>query len=71
LGDALGMPFEGAAPAAIPERLTMLDARLGSGTYTDDTEIAIRLPESLLEQGGIDRVRWGRAFAEAHDPRRC
>jgi poly(ADP-ribose) glycohydrolase ARH3 len=70
VGDALGMPFEGAAPTAIPERLTMLDARLGRGTYTDDTEMAIALAESLLERGSIDANSLGRAFADAHDPRR-
>ena len=70
VGDALGMPFEGAPPAAIPKRLTMLDARLGRGTYTDDTEMAIALSESLLEHGGIEPGALGRAFAEAHDPRR-
>ena len=69
-GDALGMPFEGAPPAAIPQRLVMLDARLGRGTYTDDTEMAIALAESLLERGGIDARALGRAFADAHDPRR-
>ena len=69
-GDALGMPFEGVAPAAVPERLEMLDARLGRGTYTDDTQMAIALAESLLEHGGIDKEALGRAFADAHDPRR-
>jgi ADP-ribosylglycohydrolase len=69
-GDALGMPFEGAPPAAIPERLVMVDARLGRGTYTDDTEMAIALAESLLGRGGIDPQALGRAFADAHDPRR-
>jgi poly(ADP-ribose) glycohydrolase ARH3 len=70
VGDALGMPFEGAAAAAIPERLTMLDARLGRGTYTDDTEMAIALAESLLERGSIEPRSLGCAFAYAHDPRR-
>ena len=70
VGDALGMPFEGLAPAVIPDRLTMLDARLGRGTYTDDTEMAIALAESLLERGSIDVRALGRAFADAHDPRR-
>jgi ADP-ribosylglycohydrolase len=64
------MPFEGAPPAAVPERLDMLDARLGRGTYTDDTQMAIALAESLLEHGGIDEEALGRAFADAHDPRR-
>ena len=69
-GDALGMPFEGAAPAAIPARLEMLDARRGRGTYTDDTQMAIALAESLLEHGGIDEQALGRAFADAYDPDR-
>ena len=64
------MPFEGVAPAAVAERLTMLDARLGRGTYTDDTEMAIALAESLLERGCIEARALGRAFADAHDPRR-
>ena len=70
VGDALGMPFEGAAPAEIPQRLTMLDARLGRGTYTDDTQMAIALAESLLDRAGIDPRALGRAFADAYDPRR-
>lgn len=69
-GDALGMPFEGAHPADVPERLEMLDARLGRGTYTDDTEMAIVLAESLLERGGIQPEALGRAFADGFDPRR-
>ena len=64
------MPFEGATPENVPERLEMLDARLGRGTYTDDTQMAIVLAESLLERGGIDARALGRAFADAHDPRR-
>ena len=70
VGDALGMPFEGAPPTRIPERLTMLDARLGRGTYTDDTQMAIALAESLLDRGGVDAEALGRAFADAYDPRR-
>jgi poly(ADP-ribose) glycohydrolase ARH3 len=70
VGDALGMPFEGAEPEQVPERLEMLDARLGRGTYTDDTQMAIALAESLLDRGGIDAESLGRAFADAHDPRR-
>jgi poly(ADP-ribose) glycohydrolase ARH3 len=70
VGDALGMPFEGAQPAEVPARLAMLDARLGRGTYTDDTQMAIALAESLLERGEVDAAALGRAFAGAHDPRR-
>jgi poly(ADP-ribose) glycohydrolase ARH3 len=70
VGDALGMPFEGAAPAGVPGRVEMLDARLGRGTYTDDTQMAIALAESLLERGAVDAQALGRAFADAFDPRR-
>ena len=70
VGDALGMPFEGAAPEAIPERVEMIDARLGRGTYTDDTQMMIALAESLLERGQVDDEDLARAFREAYDPKR-
>jgi poly(ADP-ribose) glycohydrolase ARH3 len=69
-GDALGMPFEGAPSGSLPERLEMLDARLGRGTYTDDTQMAIALAESMLERGRVDEPHLGRAFLAAYDPRR-
>ena len=69
-GDALGMPFEGAPPEAIPERCEMVNARLGCGTYTDDTQMAIALAESLLDCGDLDEEHLGRAFLQAYDPRR-
>jgi poly(ADP-ribose) glycohydrolase ARH3 len=70
VGDALGMPFEGQPAATIPARLEMEEARLGRGTHTDDTQMMIALAESLLEQGGVVIAALGRAFADAHDPRR-
>jgi poly(ADP-ribose) glycohydrolase ARH3 len=70
VGDALGMPFEGMPAAAIPAHLGMLDARLGRGTYTDDTQMAIALAESVLDADGIDEDELGRAFLAAYDPRR-
>jgi poly(ADP-ribose) glycohydrolase ARH3 len=70
VGDALGMPFEGAPSGPHPERLEMLEARLGRGTYTDDTQMAIALAESLLERGGVDENHLGRAFLAAYDPQR-
>lgn len=69
-GDALGMPFEGTPPAAVPKRVEMVDARLGRGTYTDDTQMAIALAESLVDRGGVDVEHLGWAFLEAYDPRR-
>lgn len=71
VGDALGMPFEGAPPTEIPDRLDMLDARLGRGTYTDDTQIAIALAESLIECDGVNEEHIGRAFLAAYDPQRA
>jgi poly(ADP-ribose) glycohydrolase ARH3 len=70
VGDALGMPFEGEPPAAIPARLEMVEARLGRGTYTDDTQMAIALAESLLACGGVEDEHLAHAFLEAFDPRR-
>jgi len=70
VGDALGMPFEGEASAAIPARLEMAEARLGRGTYTDDTQMAIALAESLLACDGLDEEHLARAFVDAYDSRR-
>lgn len=70
VGDALGMPFEGAPPGAIPVELEMIEARLGRGTYTDDTEMMIVLAESLLADGSVQQQPLARRFLERHDPRR-
>lgn len=70
VGDALGMPFEGAPPLAAPEPLDMRSARLGRGTYTDDTETMIGLLEVLVEQGECDEEALARRFLEGHDPAR-
>ena len=70
VGDALGMPFEGKPAAAIPAQLEMEEARLGRGTYTDDTQMMIALAESLLERGEVDEEHLAGAFLEAFDPDR-
>jgi poly(ADP-ribose) glycohydrolase ARH3 len=70
VGDALGMPFEGSPPEAIPERVEMTEARLGSGTYTDDTQMMIALTESLLEHGTVEEDHLAVAFLSAYDPHR-
>jgi poly(ADP-ribose) glycohydrolase ARH3 len=70
VGDALGMPFEGTGPEAIPVGLEMEEARLGRGTYTDDTQMMIALAESLIDRGEIDEPHLARAFLEAFDPDR-
>jgi ADP-ribosylglycohydrolase len=70
VGDALGMPFEGAAHTDIPARVEMVAARRGRGTYTDDTQMMIALAESLIERGNIDQEHLARAFQAAYDPSR-
>lgn len=69
-GDALGMPWEGAAPAAVPDRLEMEEARLGRGTYTDDTQMMIALCESLLRCGGVDTDDLAKTFVAHFEPER-
>lgn len=70
VGDALGMPFEGAPPRSAPEPLELLPARLGRGTYTDDTEMMIALAEVLAETGECDEQRLAECFLEQHNPAR-
>lgn len=74
VGDALGMPVEGRSAGAIAreygEVREMLDARLGRGTYTDDTQMMIALAESLLACGGFDGEDLARRFLAHYDPSR-
>ena len=70
VGDALGMPFEGLSPASIPRRIEMIEARLGRGTYTDDTQMMIALAESLIARGSVDGVHLARAFVDAFEVER-
>jgi poly(ADP-ribose) glycohydrolase ARH3 len=70
VGDALGMAFEGMPAEAIPARVEMVEARLGRGTYTDDTQMMIALAESLIDTGTVDQDHLARAFLDAYDPRR-
>jgi poly(ADP-ribose) glycohydrolase ARH3 len=70
VGDALGMPFEGAARGEIPEEVEMVAARRGLGTYTDDTQMMIALAESLIERGRVEEEHLRRAFQAAYDPGR-
>jgi ADP-ribosylglycohydrolase len=75
VGDALGMRFEGQPAAAIPTQLEMEEARLGRGTYTDDTQMMIALGESLLELDRIDEEHLAcparRTSRSAAPARRC
>ena len=75
VGDALGMPVEGMSHSVIRARYDlvteMLPARLGRGTYTDDTEMMIGLAEALLDTPGrLDKDRVAARFGENFNPDR-
>ncbi len=75
VGDALGMPVEGMSNSVIRARFDvvteMLPARLGRGTYTDDTEMMIGLAEALLDTPGrLDAHRVAARFGENFNPDR-
>ena len=70
VGDALGMPFEGLPRPSIPRQVEMIEARLGRGTYTDDTQMMIALAESLIARGRVDIEHLARAFLDAYEPER-
>ncbi len=74
IGDALGMPVEGKGYEAIEKNFgeirDMLDARLGAGTYTDDTEMMIALAESLVEHRGFNGQDMAQRFADNFNPDR-
>lgn len=74
VGDALGMPVEGWSTEAIATTYgqvrTMFKARLGKGTYTDDTQMMIATAESLVECKGFDGEDMARRFLESYVPRR-
>ncbi len=57
IGDALGMPLE-FGPAIPLDRLVrdMRPGRLSAGAFTDDTEMALALAESLLAHTPLDPV---------------
>lgn len=67
IGDALGMPLE-FGPAMRPERLvrTMQPGRLPAGAFTDDTEMALALAESLLDHSPLDAANLAQHFVAWH-----
>ncbi len=73
-GDALGAPVEGlSADRIFRERGRvdkMLDARLGAGTYTDDTEMMIGVAQTLVERGDADPEFLATRFVENFSPDR-
>ncbi len=63
-GDALGMPLE-FGPQRTPDNLVreMTAGRLPAGTFTDDTEMALALAESMLAHRPLDAADLARRFA--------
>ncbi len=74
VGDALGMPVEGWSASSIEIRLgevrDMMEARLGAGTYTDDTQMMIAMGESLIRNKGFDGEDMARSFLDNYSPDR-
>src|ERR671936_2027975 len=70
VGGARCVPYEVLSAAAVPQRMEMVEARRGRGTYTDDTEMMIVLAESLLAYGSVNEERLAQAFLERCDPSR-
>jgi poly(ADP-ribose) glycohydrolase ARH3 len=74
LGDALGMPVEGYSNHIIKSQYgrvdQMMEARLGKGTYTDDTEMMIATAESLIACKGFDGKNMAQYFLNNFHPER-
>lgn len=73
-GDALGMPFEGLPHPDIAEQWNadypMVEARLGKGTYTDDTQMMIGVAESLNYYGRFNGRDVAQRFVTNYQPDR-
>ncbi|MBW1853502.1 MAG: ADP-ribosylglycohydrolase family protein [Deltaproteobacteria bacterium] len=67
-GDALGMPVEGYSHHTIKSQFNracqMMEARLGKGTYTDDTEMMIAVAESLIACKGFNGPHMAQCFLD-------
>ncbi len=74
VGDALGMPVEGWPAERIQQEFEtldrMLDARLGTGTFTDDTQMMVATARSILACDGIDANHMAKSFLDHYDRRR-
>jgi ADP-ribosylglycohydrolase len=72
VGDALGMPVEGWSNTSIVRRYgeirEMLPARLGRGTYTDDTQMMIALAESMVRCQQVDGEDIANMYVKLCDP---
>jgi poly(ADP-ribose) glycohydrolase ARH3 len=74
IGDALGGRFEAQSPEAIRTRFPSVEALIAYPTdelwYTDDTQMAIGVAETLIDQRRIDEVRLCKAFVDNYVPSR-
>jgi ADP-ribosylglycohydrolase len=67
VGDALGMPLEGCAPAEVPADPELAPGgphELPAGAWTDDTALALLLVDSLVARGGHDAHDQIRRYAQ-------
>lgn len=63
VGDALGMPLEFQPARPVHDLLTeMVDGAIPAGSFTDDTEMALALAESLLDSSPLDGQDLARRF---------
>lgn len=69
LGDALGERFFG-PPAAVHARIAARELRPPPWRYTDDTEMAISLVETLAARGEVNGDELAARFARRYDPER-
>jgi poly(ADP-ribose) glycohydrolase ARH3 len=75
IGDALGANFEGQSPERIGDRYRTADQLIrrpppGELWYTDDTQMAIGVAETLAVSKCIDEPELCRRFAENYQPQR-
>lgn len=73
LGDAMGAPFEGLPPTMIAQKFPTLPSFFEDDNdeplqYTDDTQLAIGIAETLVDAGTVDERRLCEAFAENFEP---
>jgi len=73
-GDALGRPVEFRSPQRIDREFDRLDEMIGGGTHdkpagtiTDDTELALRIAQSLVDRGGFDGADVAERFLGWYD----
>src|SRR5262245_28792995 len=75
VGDALGARFEGQSPDYIADRYPTPEALIAAPPgedlwYTDDTQMAIGIAETLAEHGTIEEANLCRAFVTNYVPSR-